>query len=165
MTKRNWILACAAFAALASVGVAAQQAGRGQAPARGTPPPPRAPLTKPAFLSHDTVAGCEKAGTFINTPEYMVQCSHRIGPGVVEIHMKETDIIYVIDGGATFVTGGTATGVDSANPEQPRGKGINGGTDHHLVKGDIIVVPAGQPHWFKEVPKSVSYYVVKVLKP
>jgi quercetin dioxygenase-like cupin family protein len=27
------------------------------------------------------------------------------------------------------------------------------------------VVPAGTPHWFKEVPKTVSYYVVKVLKP
>jgi len=26
------------------------------------------------------------------------------------------------------------------------------------------MVPAGMPHWFKEVPKSVSYFVVKVLK-
>jgi quercetin dioxygenase-like cupin family protein len=26
------------------------------------------------------------------------------------------------------------------------------------------VIPAGTPHWFKEVPQSVSYYVVKVLK-
>ena len=29
----------------------------------------------------------------------------------------------------------------------------------------VIVVPAGIPHWFKEVPKSVNYYVVKVIKP
>jgi quercetin dioxygenase-like cupin family protein len=29
----------------------------------------------------------------------------------------------------------------------------------------VYVIPAGIPHWFKEVPKSVSYYVVKVLKP
>jgi mannose-6-phosphate isomerase-like protein (cupin superfamily) len=165
MTNRNWVLTCAVFAALATSGAAAQQAGRGQQPARGTPPPPRAALTKSAYLSHDTVAGCGKGGTFLNTPEYMVQCSNRTGPGVVEIHTKETDIIYVIDGAATFVTGGTATELTSTNPEQPRGKAIQGGEEHHLTKGDIIVVPAGSPHWFKEVPTQVAYYVVKVLKP
>ena len=29
----------------------------------------------------------------------------------------------------------------------------------------VIVVPAGTPHWFKVVPRPISYYVVKVLKP
>src|SRR6266545_3194150 len=161
MTKTNWVFACAASVTMAITGVAAQQpAARGQQPARGNQPP-RAPLTKPAFLSHETVGGCAKGGTFINTPEYLVQCSNRTGPGVVEIHKKETDVIYVIDGAATFVTGGTATDITAAETEQPRGKGIQGGEEHHLTKGDIVVVPAGQPHWFKEVPTSVAYYVVK----
>ena len=35
----------------------------------------------------------------------------------------------------------------------------------HLTKGDIIVMPAGTPHWFKEVPSSISYMLVKVIKP
>jgi mannose-6-phosphate isomerase-like protein (cupin superfamily) len=143
---------------VSTIGMAAQQ------PARGTQPPQQ-PLTKSAFLSHETVAGCAKGGTFLNTPEYLVQCSHRNAPGVVEIHMKETDIIYVIDGSATFVTGGKATGVTSTNPLQPRGKDVEGGEVHKLTKGEIIVVPAGTPHWFKEVPTEVSYYVVKVLRP
>ena len=117
------------------------------------------------FLSHDAVAGCSKAGTFVNSPEYIVQCSHRTGPGVVEIHTKETDVLYVIDGSATFVTGGKAQGLTEANTPQPRGTDIQGGEVHHLTKGDVIVVPAGQPHWFKEVPASVSYFVVKTLKP
>ena len=34
-----------------------------------------------------------------------------------------------------------------------------------IGKGDLFVVPAGTPHWFKEVPTSISYFVVKVLKP
>ena len=167
--KIRSVLACA-IVVFAAVGVMAQQpargqAGRGQQPARGNQPP-RAPLTKSAFVSHDKVNGCNAAGTFVNTPEYMIQCSHRVAPGVVEIHMKETDVIYVVDGTATFVTGGTPQGLDSANPDQPRAKTSTGGEEHHLVKGDIIAVPAGQPHWFKEVPASgVSYYVVKVLKP
>ena len=149
----------AAFAVTAGVGAVAQQ------PAGGAQTPPPQPLTMSKFLSHDAVAGCSKAGTFVNTPEYIVQCSHRTGPGVVEIHTKESDVLYVIDGSATFVTGGKAQGVTAANTPQPRGTDIQGGEVHHLTKGDVIVVPAGQPHWFKEVPGSVSYYVVKVLKP
>jgi cupin len=164
MTTTVRVLACAVFVAFSCVGAAAQQA-RGQQPARGNQPP-RAPLTKSAYVGHDKINGCNTAGTFVNTPEYMIQCSHRVAPGVVEIHMKETDIIYVVDGTATFVTGGKATGVTSDNPDQPRGKGVDGGETHHLTKGDVIAVPAGQPHWFKEVPSSgVSYYVIKVLKP
>ena len=50
-------------------------------------------------------------------------------------------------------------------PNQLRGSDVKGGESRHLTKGDVIVVPAGTPHWFKEVPKTVSYYVVKVLKP
>ena len=45
------------------------------------------------------------------------------------------------------------------------GTDIQGGESHHLSKGDVIVIPAGVPHWFKEVPKSVSYFGVKVIKP
>ena len=45
------------------------------------------------------------------------------------------------------------------------GTDIQGGESRHLSKGDVIVIPAGVPHWFKEVPKSVSYFVVKVIKP
>jgi mannose-6-phosphate isomerase-like protein (cupin superfamily) len=74
-------------------------------------------------------------------------------------------VLYILDGAATFVTGGKVLGQKADNPLQPRGTGIDGGETHHLVKGDVVVVPAGQPHWFKEVPASVSYYVVKVVKP
>ena len=157
--KQLCVLASAA-AVTAAVGVVVAQQ-----PARGTPPPPPQPLATSKFLSHDTVAGCSKAGTFVNTPDYIVQCSHRTGPGVVEVHTKETDVIYVIDGSATFVTGGKALNVKATDPLQPRGTDIQAGESHQLAKGDVIVVPAGQPHWFKEVPASVSYYVVKVLKP
>jgi mannose-6-phosphate isomerase-like protein (cupin superfamily) len=156
--KLTHILALAVLVGAAAVGTGAQQ------PGRGTPPRPQ-PLTTSKFLSHDTVAGCTKAATFVNTPEYIVQCNSRTGPGVVEVHTKETDTIYILDGGATFVTGGKALNVTATDPLQPRGTDIQGGDVHHLTKGDVIVVPAGQPHWFKDVTGSVSYYVVKVLKP
>ena len=34
-----------------------------------------------------------------------------------------------------------------------------------IRKGDVVVVPAGVPHWFKEVAKPINYYMVKVVKP
>jgi mannose-6-phosphate isomerase-like protein (cupin superfamily) len=158
------ILLCAALGVAGILSAAAQTPAGRQQPAGGAQARPQL-LTTSKFVSHEVVAGCTKAGSFANTPEYTVTCSHRTGPGVVEIHGKETDVIYVLDGAATFVTGGTAQNVKADDPLQPRGTDIQGGEPHHLVKGDVIVVPAGQPHWFKEVPASVSYFVVKVLKP
>ena len=146
---------------LGVVASAQQPAGRG-----GSGAPLSAPLTKPAYVGHDKINACATGGTFINTPEYIVQCTHRAGqPGAVEIHTKETDVLYILDGDATFVTGGTVVGLDSTNPLQPRGKSIEGGETRHLTKGDVMVIPAGTPHWFKEVPKEISYFVVKPLKP
>ena len=31
-----------------------------------------------------------------------------------------------------------------------------------LVKGDVMIVPNGTPHWFREVDGPLTYYVVKV---
>src|ERR1044071_8508523 len=39
---------------------------------------------------------------------YMVHTSRRDQPGQAEVHALDTDIIYVMQGTATFVTGGTA---------------------------------------------------------
>ena len=118
------------------------------------------------YVSHDKVAAAlAKGGPLAKGPDLTVSGSHREKAGEVEVHDKETDVIYVIDGEATFVTGGTMVGGKMTAPEQWKGTDVKGGQTHKLTKGDVVVVPAGTPHWFKEVPKSVSYYVVKVLKP
>jgi hypothetical protein len=117
------------------------------------------------FVGHDKVAASlAKGGPLIKASDLLVQGSHRTGPGHVEVHDKETDVLYVTDGAATFITGGTMVGGKTTTPGQWAGTDIQGGEPHHLVKGDVMVIPAGIPHWFKEVPQSVSYFVVKVLK-
>jgi mannose-6-phosphate isomerase-like protein (cupin superfamily) len=110
-------------------------------------------------------AAIAKGGQLVERPDLLVSGSHREKGGQVEVHDKETDVLYIIDGDATFVTGGKMVGGKNTRPGQWLGTDITGGDTHHLVKGEVVVVPAGVPHWFKEVPKSVSYYVVKVLKP
>ncbi len=119
------------------------------------------------YVGHDKVAeSLAKGGALMNVPELNLtsQGAHRNGPGQVEVHDKETDIIYVTDGDATFVTGGTMVGGKQSKAAQWLGTDIQGGESHQLSKGDVIMVPAGTPHWFKET-KGVSYLVVKVIKP
>jgi glc operon protein GlcG len=118
------------------------------------------------YVAHDTVAAAlAKGGPLVTASDLLVSGSHRDKAGQVEVHDKETDVIYVVDGEATLVTGGTMIGGKVTKAGQSLGTDIKGGDIHQLSKGDVIVVPAGVPHWFKEVPQSVSYYVVKVLKP
>lgn len=104
-------------------------------------------------------------GTFTTTPDYAVQMLKRTAAGQVEVHTKETDIFYVVDGEATIVTGGMMVGGKETQPNQLRGTSIEGGETFHLKKGDSITIPAGVPHWFKEVPQSIQYFTVKSIKP
>ena len=90
--------------------------------------------------------------------------NYRDKAGNVEMHEKLTDVFYITSGEATFVAGGKLEGGQPSGPGQIRGGTITGGTTNHLTKGDVIVIPAGIPHWFKEVPAAISYYVVKVPK-
>ena len=121
--------------------------------------------TGAVHVSHDKVAAAlAKSGPIVTRSDLTVSGSHRAENGHVELHDKETDVFYVTAGSATFVAGGTIVGDKVTKPGQHTGTDIKGGTTYHLSQGDVMVIPAGMPHWFKEVPKSVSYYVVKVLK-
>jgi len=93
---------------------------------------------------------------------YMVNTSRRDSAGLAEIHTLDTDIIYVVDGTATIVTGGTAVEPKEIAPNETRGSRIDGGDTQRLAKGDVIIVPNGVPHWFKEVNGAFLYYTIKV---
>ena len=105
------------------------------------------------------------SGSLGKGQDFSATVSVRTATGQVEVHNKETDIIYFLDGEATFVTGGTMVDGKLSSPDQYLGASITGGQEHQVKKGDFIVVPAGTPHWFKQVPKSVRYYVVKSIRP
>jgi quercetin dioxygenase-like cupin family protein len=96
---------------------------------------------------------------------YKIHASRRDAPGVGEVHSSDTDIIYVLSGRATFVTGGTLVTPKQTGPREIRGERIEGGTTRELGPGDVIVVPHGTPHWFKAIDGPVTYYVVKTTQP
>ena len=104
----------------------------------------------------------EKGMPLLEIDNYKVHASHRDGPGMVEVHTRDTDIIYMLEGTATLVTGGTLVDGKNIEPEEIRGKEVKDGEARQITKGDVIIVPNGVPHWFKEVKGPLNYYVVKV---
>ena len=103
-----------------------------------------------------------KGKLLVTNSRYKVLAGRRVEPGVVEVHEHDTDVIYVTEGSATFVIGGTINDAKTDSPREIRAKSSNGGTAHILTKGDVIIVPKGIPHWFSEVSGTFLYFVVKV---
>ena len=119
------------------------------------------------YFPHQNIAAAfTKGGTLIQgmsgAAKYRILTARRDKPGKVEIHDVDTDIIYAQSGTATFVTGGTPVAPRDTSPGEIRARSIQGGQSYFLSKGDVIIVPPGVPHWFKEVQAPFLYYVVKV---
>jgi glc operon protein GlcG len=122
----------------------------------------RAPVL---FFDNNQVSASFSKGAVLldgTNRNYMVHTSRRDKPGLAEIHTLDTDIIYVMEGTVTFVTGGTAIEPKEIAANEIRGSRIDGGDTHQLGKGDVIIVPNNTPHWFKEVSGAFLYYTIKV---
>jgi len=117
------------------------------------------------YFDRDRVAQSFAAGGVLldgkDGRPYQVHTSRREAPGKVEVHTADTDIFYVLSGSATLVTGGMMVGGKEIGPGEIRGESIDGGQVQQVTRGDVIVIPAGTPHWFKEVKGPVTYYAVK----
>ena len=121
------------------------------------------PTTNSTFIESNKVAAAFAKGMpLLESSEYKIHASRRDTPGVAEIHTRDTDIIHVLEGSATLVTGGTVAEPKTIAPDEIRGKEITGGESRRISKGDVIVIPNGVPHWFKRVDGPLLYYVVKV---
>ena len=114
------------------------------------------------FLDAKRVAGAFMKGQpLLETAGYKVHASRRVEPGQAEIHTLDTDVIYVVDGSATLVTGGKAIDAKEITPNEIRGTKIEGGEEHQITKGQVIVIPNGVPHQFTAVAGELHYFVCK----
>jgi mannose-6-phosphate isomerase-like protein (cupin superfamily) len=101
-----------------------------------------------------------KGGEIVNDKGLIILANRR-GAGEVEVHDKTNHIFIIVEGEATFVTGGTLVGAKNTAPGQIRATSLNGGQTHQLKKGDVITIPAKTPHWWKEVQsKTIGYYAI-----
>jgi mannose-6-phosphate isomerase-like protein (cupin superfamily) len=114
------------------------------------------------FPAADVEASFAKGGTLTDSDRFRVMTATRTGGGEAEQHANDIDIFHVLEGSATFITGGTLVGAHETAPGETRGSALEGGTSLTLKAGDVITIQAGVPHWFKVVDGHVRYFVVKV---
>ena len=115
------------------------------------------------YIGHEKVSAVmAKGGEIVNDPGLIVLANRREA-GQVEYHEHTNHIFIMVEGEATFITGGTMVGAKRTNAEQMVATSIEGGETHHLSKGDVITIPAKTPHWWKEIPtKTAAYYAVNI---
>jgi len=155
-------LALAGANAVAGRAEAGTYEGSNQRVSLGSTPP----ATAATFIDGKTVsAAFAKGMPLLETAGYKVHASRRIEPGQAEIHTLDTDVIYVVDGSATLVTGGKAIDTKQIAPNEIRGAKIEGGEEHQIAKGDVIIIPNGVPHQFTAVKGELHYFVCKPTAP
>lgn len=78
---------------------------------------------------------------------------------------KVTEVYYILEGAGTLVTGGTIQDAkevpSSIGVTNVRGPKLEGGTPRRVVKGDVIIIPGGTPHWFSELDGDITYMIVR----
>ena len=141
------------------------------APADATPPSISL-LSNPEIASHAKVLMDQArqnptgvaAVTLQTYPGHTVMLVARVRTGPSGVHANWNDVMFVLDGEATEVTGGTVVGATSdPSTGETRGTGIDGGTRTHIAKGDVVHIPPNTPHWAVLAPgKTMLMCVVKV---
>jgi mannose-6-phosphate isomerase-like protein (cupin superfamily) len=96
-------------------------------------------------------------------PRHTTGMLFRSSDGGVELHEKFADLFYVIDGGATLLTGGTMIGTLEVDEGEFRALSLEDGTRQELRSGDVAHVPAGVPHqMLVAAGRSIACFVVKI---
>lgn len=81
---------------------------------------------------------------------FSVTMLHRTAP-TATIHGTLSDLYVVQEGSATLVTGGSLVDPRPANrPGDQRGSAIRGGTERVIGPGDVVFIPPGMAHGFRD---------------
>jgi mannose-6-phosphate isomerase-like protein (cupin superfamily) len=102
--------------------------------------------------------------TLLSLPPYGVNLEYRV-QGVdtpATVHEKEAELIFVVDGACTFVTGGKLANEKRTNPTNLSGTGVDGGSPRRIAKGDYIFVPENTPHAFTKTEGSLVIMSIHV---
>lgn len=87
------------------------------------------------------------------------------------MHLHQTEAYIIASGSGTLVTGGTILNGTASAPDSNVTQVLNGPScsgqivgdwvAKHVKEGDIIIIPAGTPHGWLEVPVHVDYLSVR----
>lgn len=94
-------------------------------------------------------------GQFLKLDPYTVELEYREKGriGDVGIHPVFAELVYVLEGSGTLVTGGKVA-ADRMS--------IEGGESQQIAKGDFFLVPQGVPHWISHEDKPIAMVVIHI---
>jgi len=96
-------------------------------------------------------AALAKGGVLLQDPGLVIAAERKSVPSPPESSATTNQFFLVREGQATLVVGGTLVGAT-----------IEGGRPRRLKTGDMMVVPAKTPYWWREVPAGgIAYLAIK----
>ena len=158
------------LAAVALSIVASVHGASGQNPSPAPAPPAPAPGSPATYKSDQelmdalrtavpTAAGMITSAVS-NTDQYRINIIRRDKAASALAHPGNTELHYIIDGAGTLVTGGTIVRSGTGGAAS-----IDNGVVRRVAKGDVAIVPANSPHWYREVEGSITYLEVRFVAP
>lgn len=119
--------------------------------------------------------GAVERGSAVATPNPARPCgvtsSNRESGARGIMHFHQTETYIIVSGSGTLVTGGTILNGEGSDPDAPVTTVLNGPScsgmivgdfvTKHVKEGDVVIMPAGTPHGWLEVPVHVDYMSVR----
>ncbi len=94
-----------------------------------------------------------------STDTTRVNLIHRTVPQNAIIHATGWEVHHITDGTGTVVTGGRV--VRSIGADGERVAKIEDGSSRVVTAGDVVIIPAGTPHWYSDIDGSVTYLEIR----
>lgn len=158
------ILAASVVTIGLTAGVAAAQ-GAAAPPLPAAPPAGSAASYKSEkelleILAKATARGGMTTSNVATNDQYNINIVHRDTPAGAIAHSGNTELHYIIQGAGSIVTGGTIVKGATAGDAT-----IDNGVTRRVTKGDVVIVPANTPHWYKQVEGGFTYLEVRWVAP
>jgi|SRR5262249_30124424 len=77
---------------------------------------------------------------------YKAQLEYRPAKAPAALHEKDAELFVVLQGTGDIITGGKLVNEKRVNAANLTGSDIADGQTHHVVKGDVLIVPNNTPH-------------------
>jgi mannose-6-phosphate isomerase-like protein (cupin superfamily) len=145
--------------ALTALLLSSDQQAPSAAPAPGSPAIYKSSEELHAALQKAVDRGGMTTGAVSNTDQHRINLVKRVTPGGALAHPGNSELHYITEGAGTLVTGGTIVRPAGASAT------IQNGVTRRVVKGDVILIPADTPHWYKDVEGSITYLEVRFATP
>jgi mannose-6-phosphate isomerase-like protein (cupin superfamily) len=97
-------------------------------------------------------------------PQHSTLLCFRSRSGNVELRENFAVMLHVLDGRATLATGGVAACAEAIVPGGIYGASIDGGTSYELREGDVVHIPAGQPHQILVTGEKTVTYLAETIQ-